>query len=181
MLAIEDSVLLVIDVQGKLASLMHEQEKIFGNIERMIKVAQILRMPILWTEQAPDKIGATIAPINDLLFPLLKPISKRSFSVYGCPEFVEALLKEKRRQVIITGIEAHVCIYQSGRDLKCFGYDVHVLSDAVSSRFELNKTLALQRLHDEGAIISTTEMTVCELLKTADHPKFREVMSNIRR
>ena len=178
---IQDTVLMVIDVQGKLASLMHGHERLFTNIERAIKIAQILEIPILWTEQAPEKIGTTVEPISQLLFPVVKPISKRSFSCWGSPEFVETMRSLRRARVLVTGIETHVCVYQTVGDLKRHGYQVHVLADAVSSRSEANKTIALERMRGQGVVMSSVEMAMCELLKTADHPKFRDVMANIKR
>ena len=91
-------------------------------------------MPILWSEQAPDKIGETVESIKDLLYPMIKPIHKRSFSCYGCPEYVEHLKTINRRQILVTGIETHVCVYQTVRDLHRHGYEVHLIADAVSSR-----------------------------------------------
>ncbi len=181
MFNIEESVLLVVDVQGKLASLMYDHERLFANLERMIRAAQLLELPILWTEQAPEKIGETVEPIKNLLFPVLKPIHKKSFSCYRCPEFLEHLKAINRRQIIVVGIETHVCVYQTVCDLRTHGYDVHLIADAVSSRTQDNKELAIARMRDEGATIATAEMTMCELLKTSEHPKFKAIMTNIKR
>src|SRR4051812_8640609 len=117
MMDTSNTLLLVIDLQGKLASSVYEHELLFGNLERMIKIAQIFKLPILWTEQAPDKIGPTVEPIAALLFPLVKPIAKRSFSCYGSEEFRREIKAIGRQHVLIIGIETHVCIYQSARDL----------------------------------------------------------------
>ena len=177
----DNSVLLVVDVQGKLAMLMHEHEQLLANIQRLIKSAQVLEIPILWSEQAPDKIGATIDPIRQLLFPLVKPIVKRSFSCYASAEFREALKKTGRGQVLVTGIETHVCVYQTARDLHRHGYHVQVAADAVSSRTQPNKDLAIARMREEGLVITSAEMALCEWLGSADHPRFKETMINIKR
>jgi len=174
-------ILTVIDVQGKLATLMHEHERLFANIERVIKTAQILDIPILWTEQAPDKIGATIEPISRLLFPVVKPIPKRTFSCYACSEFRKHIDASGRQQVLITGIETHVCVYQTVRDLNRHGYDVQVIADAVSSRAQIDKDISLAHMRAMGVTLTSAEEIVCKLLGTADHPKFREVMANIKR
>ena len=181
MLTTDNSVLLVMDVQGKLATLVHEHEQMLANIERLIKSAEILGVPILWTEQAPDKIGETIDPVKHLLFPMIKPIIKRSFSCYGSEEFKKALKNINRRQILITGIETQVCVYQTARDLPRHGYNVQVIADAVSSRTQANKDIALARMRDEGITLTSAEMALCEWLGGADHPKFREVMANIKR
>jgi nicotinamidase-related amidase len=178
---IDETILLVVDVQGNLANLMHEHERLFSNIERMIRIAKIMGMPILWTEQAPDKIGVTVEPIAALLRPDLKPIPKRSFSCYPCIEFKKSIDAAGRRNVLITGIETHVCVYQTARDMHRHGYNVHLLEDAVSSRTENNKRIAIERMRGEGITITSAEMAVTELLGGADHPKFRDVMANIKR
>jgi isochorismate hydrolase len=180
MLDQENAVLLVVDIQGKLAHLMHEHELVYRNISRLIKTCEILHIPILWTEQAPDKIGTTIPLIQDLLFPMVKPIAKRSFSCWGSAEFVQSLQQTKRRQVILTGIETHVCIYQTAADLQTHGFEVHLAADATSARSHASKEITLARIRHQNVTVTCAESSICELLKTADHPKFKEVMSYIK-
>ena len=175
-----DTILVVVDVQGKLATLMFEHERLFANIERLIKIVRILDIPILWTEQAPEKIGATVEPISKLLFPVVKPIAKRSFSCYACGEFRRYIDGLRRQQVLLAGIEAHVCVYQTARDLRHHGYEVCLAADAVSSRTQSNKDIAVERMGREGMVITSVEMAICELLENADHPRFREVMAYIK-
>src|SRR5580698_6724989 len=98
MLDIENTALAVIDVQGKLTGLVYEHEKVLTHIQHFIKASQSFGLPILWSEQAPDKIGETVESVKNLLYPITKPIHKRSFSCYGCPEYVEELKKINRRQ-----------------------------------------------------------------------------------
>jgi nicotinamidase-related amidase len=181
MLQVENTALAVIDVQGKLAGMVHEHEKLLKHIHHFIKASEVFNLPILWTEQAPNKIGETVEPIRDLLFPMIKPIHKHSFSCYDCPEYLEALKKINRRQILVTGIETHVCVYQTVRDLHRHGYQVHLIADAVSSRHELDHRLAIARMRDEGITITTAEMAMCELLKTSDDPKFKDIMAYIKR
>src|SRR3569623_3665603 len=127
MLNIEESIFLVVDVQARFSGMMHEEKALYHNIERLLKTINILELPILHTEQAPDKLGATVESIAKLLAPS-KAIAKRSFSCWGAPEFVQAIQKTGRRQVIVTGIETHVCIYQTARDLHSHGYEVFVVA-----------------------------------------------------
>lgn len=181
MLNIEDSVLVIVDVQTKLAHLMHDHDILYHNIERLIKASQVLGIPILWSEQAPDKIGPTVPLIHDSLFPLTKPIAKRSFSCWGCEEFTRQLQLLNRRQVIMAGIETHVCVYQTASDLQQHGYEVFIAADGVSSRGQHNRDLALERMRQEKITITSGEAIICELLRTADHPKFRDVMAYIKR
>ncbi|MBF0503939.1 MAG: isochorismatase family protein [Candidatus Omnitrophica bacterium] len=180
MLNADQTVLTVIDMQGRLAAHVHEHGKILTRIQHIIKASQAFALPILWTEQAPDKIGESVESIRNLLSHNFKPIHKRSFSCYACPEYVCELQKIHRRQVLITGIETHVCIYQTVQDLQSHGYQVHLVADAVSSRQAFDHQLAIARMRDEGIIITTTEMAICELLKSADHPKFKEIISHIK-
>ena len=107
MLTPDNAVLVVVDVQGKLAQLMSDKETVFANIQRMIRGAQALSIPILWAEQMPDKLGPTIAEIGGLMTGL-EPIAKTSFSCAGSPRFVSALEQLDRKQVLVTGMEAHV-------------------------------------------------------------------------
>jgi len=180
MLDVKNTALAVIDVQGKLANMVHGHEKVMKHIHHFIKAAEVFKLPILLTEQAPHKIGETIGTIKDLLSPSVKPIHKQTFSCYGCPEFVENLKKLNVRQILVTGIETHVCVYQTVRDLHAHGYQVHLVADAVSSRHEFDHQMAIARMRDEGIIITTIEMAMCELLKTSDHPKFKEIMTYIK-
>jgi len=180
-LDIKNTALTVIDVQGKLAGSVHDHEKVLMHIHYFIKACEVFALPVLWSEQAPDKIGETIGTIRDLLYPMVKPIHKRSFSCYDCPEYVEHLKTLNRRQILVTGIETHVCVYQTVRDLHRHGYEVHLVADAVSSRHPLDTDLAVARMRDEGITITTTEMAMCELLKTADSPKFKEIMAFMKR
>ena len=177
---IDNSILVVIDVQEKLAGLMHDDEHLIDNIKRFIHVAQLFDIPILWSEQAPNKIGPTVEVISSLLFPIHKPIVKRSFSCYQSPEFRDAIDQCGRREVVIVGIETHVCVHQTASELKRHGYDVAVALDAVSSRALVHKETAILRMRQEGIHMVSSEMITCEWLRHVDHPKFREVMANIK-
>ena len=179
MFSIETTVLLIIDVQGKLAALMDGKKDLFRRLQSLIKAAQILQIPILHTEQAPDKIGRTIPEISNLLSHQ-RPIEKLSFSCWGNPEFVGAVKKLKRKQILIAGIEAHVCVYQTAVDLKAAGFAVMVAADAVSSRSRRNTELALERMKELGIRLTSTEMIICELIRSAEHKNFREIMGLIK-
>lgn len=177
MLSIEHSVLVVIDVQGNLAQLMYEKETLFENLHKIIKGAQILGLPILWTEQLPDKLGPTIPVIRELLvMGGLQPISKYHFSCCGNEHFMHAFHDLKREQVLLTGIEAHICVYQTAFDLLNIGYDVYIVADAVSSRVAENRQIALWRFRDMGAKLTTTEMALFEFLKAAEGAEFKEII-----
>ena len=175
----EKSVLLVIDVQGKLAYLMHEKDQLFRHIRTLVKAADILNIPVIFTEQAPHKIGVTVPEVA-ALFGSRQPIKKAHFSCCDDPKFLTHLKSLKRKQAIICGIETHVCIMQTVTDLLAMQMDVQVVADAVSSRTAENKHWALKRMESTKAVLTSTEMIVTELLRTSAHPKFKQVLELIR-
>lgn len=179
MLEMKNTVLIIVDVQGKLANLMHEKELLFLNIQRIIKGAKVLGIPVLWTEQNPEGLGPTIPEIAELLSGN-QPISKIKFSCCGSDKFMGELKKIKRKQVLITGIETHICVYQTAAELLEAGYEVQVVSDAVSSRTKENKNIGLQRMRHAGATLTSVETALYELLRTAEGEKFKEILKIIK-
>jgi nicotinamidase-related amidase len=179
MLNVEKCCLAVVDVQGKLADLMDRKDTLFANIEVLIRMARGLKMPILWCQQNPSRLGPTVERIAVLLEGI-GPIDKMTFSCGGDSRFVEQLRVTGATDVILCGIETHVCVYQTAIDLLDRGLGVHVVADAVSSRAPANRELALARMRDAGAVLTCTEMVLFELLRTAEHPKFRDLSRLIR-
>ena len=179
MLEIEKTCLVVVDVQGKLAQLMWDKDRLFNNIEILVKSANILGIPILWCQQYPKALGETIEQVAAHLKDI-SPCDKKSFSCCGNEEFAEKLHAVGRRQFLLCGIETHICVYQTTMDLLDRDYDVEVVGDAVSSRTKENKDAGLSRIKWEGAAITTTEMALFELLGTADHEKFREIAKLVK-
>src|SRR3989338_3732585 len=165
----EESVLLIIDVQGKLAQLMYRKEEMFLNLTRLVQAVDQLDIPILYTEQVSEKLGSTIPAITDLL-KKVQPIPKASLSCWGEEKFVQALRRLQRSLIIVAGIETHICVYQTVVDLIGQKYDVQVVCDAVSSRTVENKQIGLERIRLAGGVMTSTEMILCEFLKTARHP-----------
>jgi nicotinamidase-related amidase len=174
MLKTSDTALAIIDVQGRLASIVHEKEELLRNLQILIGGAKALELPILWLEQYPKGLGPTVSEVADLL-PGQKPLEKLCFSACGQEHFPEKLRESGRRQVLIAGIETHVCVYQTTRDLLDRGYHVEVVADAVSSRQPENKRIALARIRDEGAAVTSVEMALFELLRTAEAAQFKEI------
>jgi len=179
MLEIQNSCLVVVDVQGKLAQLMHDKDVLFRNIQILIHAAHILDIPILWCQQCPNALGPTIPEIAQLLADH-EPINKSAFSCCGVEDFNSELNKSARNQILLCGIETHVCIYQTAIDLLRKGFEVNVIADAVSSRALENKQIALQRMAVENANLYCTEMALFELLRTAEHPRFRDIVKLIK-
>lgn len=174
MLKAHEAVLLVIDVQGKLARLMHESEQLIHNIQLTIQAAHILNIPILWAEQVPDKLGPTVAELAALLAPL-QPMAKSSFSCVGNDEIKQKIIESGKKRIIVCGIEAHVCVFQTVRDLLSTSYCVYVLTDAVGSRTLENKQIGIRRMEKLGAVISSVEMTLFELLEKAEGEQFKAI------
>jgi nicotinamidase-related amidase len=179
MLKPESTVLIVIDVQGKLAQIMYERDALFGALATLIKGMQLLGVPIVLTEQVPEKLGPTVPEVRELL-PDADSISKYAFSCMREPRFREKLEHLSNRNVILAGIEAHVCVYQTSRDLLDEGYHVEVVSDAVSSRSAENRSIGLRRMRSEGAHVTSVEMLLFELQELATGDVFRKLARLIK-
>jgi len=179
MLSVKNTLLLVVDVQERLAGQMHEKESLIKNIQAVIKGSKIFDLPMLMTEQAPQKIGKTIPEIVSLLAGA-KVFAKTSFSCCGNVDFVKTIKSLKRKNVLITGVETHVCVYQTAVDLIRLGLNVHVIVDGVSSRSAFNKGIGLQLMKDAGGSLTSVETVLCELLKKAEGEKFKKILNLIK-
>ncbi|PMH31301.1 hydrolase [Vibrio lentus] len=179
MLTKQNTGLVVVDVQGKLARLVDESDTLISNCEKLIKGAQVLGLPIVSLEQNPEKLGATVDELNDLLNDA-KPIPKFTFNACNEPKFVEAVQTKDVDTWLVCGIEAHICVYQTAMGLLDLGYKVQVVSDCISSRTALNKDLAIRRLSDAGVQITGLEMSLYELVKDCRAPEFKSILSLIR-
>lgn len=179
MFTIDKSVMLLVDVQGQLAQLMHENETLFNSLEILIQGMKIMGIPIIWMEQIPSKLGGTTERIATLMEGE-SPIEKFSFSCCGAPEFMTRFEALGQKQVILTGIEAHICVYQTGMELLGRGCEVQVVSDCVSSRTLENKNIGLSRLDRSGAGITSVEMLFFELLKVAEGDVFKQIVKLIK-
>ncbi|MFA5367754.1 MAG: hydrolase [Dehalococcoidia bacterium] len=179
MLNIDKTTLVIIDVQEKLSRVMHEKEKLFDNLQKLIKGMKLLDIPIVVTEQNPSGLGPTVPDIASLLSDV-KPVIKFSFSCCGEEGFLREIGKLNRKQILLAGIETHVCVYQTAVDLLAAGYEVHAVVDCVSSRTIENKTLALDKMKSEGAKLTGVEIALFELLRTAKHSKFKEMSQIVK-
>ncbi|MDD4985389.1 MAG: hydrolase [Dehalococcoidales bacterium] len=179
MLDLKNTVLVIVDVQDKLATVMSDKEELFLNLEKLIRGAQALGVPIIVTEQYPQGLGKTIPQLARFLSDV-QPIAKLSFSCCSEESFLREIKALNRRQVLVAGIESHVCIYQTVADLLGIGYEVQVVSDAVSSRTAGNKEIALDKMRSAGAGITSTEMALFELLRVARGEVFKEIIRIVR-
>jgi isochorismate hydrolase len=172
----EEAVLIIVDVQDLLIKQMNQEvrENVIRNIRTLITFAKKMSIPILMTEQYPKGLGKTVAEIKMELDSVL-PIEKVSFSCCGEETFNGQFNPLSRKQVILTGIETHVCVLQTAKDLIQKGYEVHVVADAICSRKKLDWEIGLRWMEKRGAMISTTETIAFQLLKEAGTEEFREL------
>jgi nicotinamidase-related amidase len=175
----KNALLLVIDMQERLLRQIIDPEKLTAEIITLIRCCKILNLPVLVTEQYPEGIGPTVAALAPDLEQCVK-ISKRTFSCCREPAFIEALASTGRKHVIIAGIETHVCVLQTALDLIQKGYNVQVVSDAVGSRTAANRDTGLNRMRAGGAVITSVETAVFELLETSACPEFKQVLRFIK-
>ena len=178
MLKKENSILIFVDVQGRLSELVDDSEALFNNLHRLLQGMDALDVPVIVTEQIPEKLGPTREEFQKFIKEPV--IAKSSFGCCGEPEFFQTLEKTGRKQVILCGIETHVCIYQTALQLLATGHKVTVVTDAVSSRDPANKTLALRRMENEGVKLAGTEMLLFELLGDAKDPAFKSILQIVK-
>jgi len=178
MLETDRAVLVVVDMQVKLLAVMHQRQRLLDSAARLIRGMTALEVPILWTEQNPAGLGPTAPELASLLPPAAIP--KLAFSCWGEAAFRDALQRLGRRQVVLAGMESHVCVCQTALDLLQASYEVHVATDAVSSRTAENRQVGLDRAAAAGAVLTSTEAALFELLRVAQGPKFKAVLKIVR-
>lgn len=171
--------IVLIDVQGKLAQIMPNSDKLFNNIEILIKGANLLKIPIIWTEQLPDKLGPTVKRLSELLTGQ-KPIIKSEFSCVKNADFSELVKEKKYNRFLLCGIETHVCVYQTAKDLLNIGHAVELIADAVSSRMELNKNIGIEKITSLGGKLTSVEMLLFEKQEIAVGNQFRELINLVK-
>lgn len=178
MFTVENACLVVIDVQGKLAKIVDESEAVIQNIAKLVQAMKALEVPVLWLEQIPNLLGGTSLEISQHMQG--QPIAKKAFSAYNDEAFKEAVSASGRTQFILTGIETHICVYQTARQLKEQGVEVEVVADAVSSRTKVNRDIGLTKMQALGILPTSTEMILYELLQTAEHPHFKTILKLVK-
>lgn len=171
----EKTALMVIDIQEKLVPSLRRYPELEPNIRRLVQVADVLKMQVLLTEQYPKGLGTTIPTIREVL-PSYDPIVKNTFSCCGVDDIPRRLIENDQEAVILVGMEAHVCVQQTALDLLEHGYRVHVPADAVVSKHKLDWQMALERMRQAGAIVTTSRAIIFELLKEAGTPTFKAVL-----
>ena len=172
---VNDSCLIIIDVQAKLSAAMPESviNRLRKNTDILIKAANQLDIPIISTAQYPKGLGPTEEFISEQQNDSSKHFDKTSFSILGANQLQEHLTSINKKQVILTGIEAHICVLQSAIELQETGFDVFIVIDAIASRKHASYENALMRLNEAGCNLLTTESVLFEWLRDAKHPEFR--------
>jgi nicotinamidase-related amidase len=173
----QDSVMVLMDIQERLTLAMPNgvRERLIAQISILLAASKALSVPVIVTEQYPKGLGPTELALKSLLSVTAPVIEKTSFSSVKADGFLEAITEVKRTQIILTGMETHICILQSALDLQQQGYQVFVVEDAVSSRSTKNQENAFHRMRQAGVIISNVESIVFEWLGNAKHPEFRSL------
>jgi len=172
-----DTALLVVDVQGKLITLIPEYRRIVWNIRRLIDGATIFGLPVAGTEQYPQGLGPTVPELASLLGDIP---AKTAFSCGECGNLIRTWESRGVRKILLAGIEAHVCVSQTAHDLMAAGFRVYLAADAVGSRFENDYTTGLRRLESAGATITTTEAALFEWCERSGTPEFKQVSALVR-
>lgn len=172
----EDCVIIIIDVQEKLMPVISDKEKVLDNVIKLSKFAKIAGIPVVLTEQ--DKLGRTIKEVQDEI-PNAQAIGKVHFNCFFCDEFAHEINRIGRKTLIIAGVEAHICVAQTAIHALS-GFNVHVIGDAVSSRTQENRHIALERIKQSGAFVSSTEMFVYEILQKAGTDEFKAALQLIK-
>jgi|SRR5208337_1202366 len=173
------SVLLVVDIQERLAVTMDMRDAVVGNCLNLIELAKMQNVPVLVSEQYPKGLGQTVSEIREALT-AYQPIEKLAFSCCGEPAYMNALKALSRKTVILTGMETHICVLQTCLDLLEEGFTVHLVRDAVCSRTKENWEVGTELMRDAGALVTSTETVLFQLLKVAGTEEFKAISKRIK-
>ena len=179
MITKEETVLVLIDIQGKLAEIVDESAFVIQNIVKAVQGAKVLELTILWLEQYPKGLGTTVEKIAEQLDGV-EVIEKITFRAYDTEQFGEKLEATGRKKVLLAGIEAHICVYQTAAQLLANGYEVEVLVDCVTSRSAGNREAGIQKMLQLGAKTTTVEMALFELQQIAKGDAFKAISKIVK-
>ncbi|MDI6816770.1 MAG: hydrolase [Actinomycetota bacterium] len=175
----ENTVIVVVDIQDRLAAAMPKRQNVIDNCLHIIELAKMLDIPVLVTEQYPKGLGSTVAEIREVL-PAYKPIEKLAFNCCDAPDFSAELRQVCRPKVVIVGMETHICVLQTTLGLIQEGHSAHIVSDAVCSRVDDNRRVGLEFMRDAGAAITCTETVLFQLLGAAGTEEFKAISKRIK-
>jgi len=174
-----ESMLLIIDVQERLAAVMKEKDKIVKNMQHLIDLAKMIDLPIVVTEQYPKGLGRTVPELQSNI-PGCKPIEKTAFDCCSESSFLSTINKLGKKKIIVTGMETHVCVLQTTISLLQTGFVTHVVQDASCSRTKENWKTGLMFMHDAGSVLTCTETVLFQLLKVAGTEEFKRISKRIK-
>ena len=172
-----DSALLVIDMQEKLVPVIANSDSLIERTKLIISGANTLSVPVMFTEQYPQGLGDTIKSLNA---DTENVFEKKMFSCRECVGLLDRLIQANIQNIVIAGIEAHICVLQSALDCIAHGFNVHVIVDAIGSRRELDLTTAIKRMEMSGVVLTTAESVLFQWCETADHEQFKTISKLVR-
>lgn len=174
------SVLVVVDMQEPFLRHVHERERVVQQCRLLVQSANVLKVPVIATLQYAQRMGGIMPEIAEVLPAGSEPIDKLCFSCYGSEPFRAALMASERTQVVVCGVEAHICVLQTALDAQEGGFQVHVVQDAVSSRAQENWQVAMERLRHAGVVVTCAESAIYEWLVQAGTDEFRQVLQWVK-
>lgn len=180
LLTTPDTGLIILDVQEGFRPVIDGFDRIVRNVAILAEGFAILGRPVIATEQYPKGLGRTVPEVEEHLAAFSDRIEKKRFSGCGVPEFDAAIVRDRCSRWIVCGIETHVCVNQTVADLRAQGIEVHVAADAVSSRSPRNHEIGLAKMQAAGALMTSAEMALFEMLETADNPDFKAISKLVR-
>ena len=175
----EDTALVIIDCQTKLMPAIAHTEELEATVVKMTEGAKVLGLPVIVTQQYTKGLGPTVDSINEVLG-AYEPIEKTTFSAMGAPEFVEAVKAAGKKNILMTGVETHICVEQTTLDLLEAGYNVYLIQDCVGSRKDNDKNVACQRMAAAGAVVTTYEAALYEILRGAKEEGFKAISAIVK-
>lgn len=179
MLSVQDSLLLIIDIQDKLVASLNKHS-VVNNAVKITNASRLLDIPVIVTEQYPAGLGNTVAPLKAFLPDDVCIVEKTYFNTLLEEGFLEKIKSYGRKQIVIFGIETHICVYQTAVALVNAGFEVYVIKDACASRNKYEFKMGIEAMRDNGVKISCVEIALFEWLKGSKHPKFKEVQALIK-
>lgn len=180
MLNREKTILVAIDLQDKLLPAMNSEEGVVAASKKLVEGAEILNVPYIFTQQYTKGLGETNEDVRSAVKGEFTHVEKNTFSAYLTEGFVDTITASGRKQVVLFGVETHVCVLQTALDLMENGYEVHIVADCVSSRFESDEIIALERMKEAGAVVTTAETVLFELLKGSKEAGFKEISNLVK-
>jgi nicotinamidase-related amidase len=176
----DNALLVVIDMQEPFLRNIFERERVLTNVCTLLQGFNILRLPIISTTQYAERMGSIVPDVRRYLPHLLTPFDKMTFSCFADSAFASEVQRSGRKQIVLCGIESHICVSQTAHDLVAAGFQVHLGVDAVSSRTEANWRVGVDKMRQGGVILASVESVLYELLHEAGTPEFREVLQIIK-